>query len=292
MLAHHMKAVLTQVPEAMEFVKKASLEQDFPLDNKDSVSASYLTAHYLLKTAGKVLDPTMLSKLEKAASLYGVKDELDKYVPRFTPMVKQASEEDVSKMVKQAEAMFDGEMCGFLNLQEASEAADSLMEKFASDITSENVLRYSGHAYMNKEAAITTLANRYHATKGERPEFVKIARIINDSVRDDDFKTVHDICKTVTLLDKKAGLDIMGFNFYKEALIVKKAAYAGGLSVKVDGQDVPYSKIQALGKERIGSFLGKDIGASLTEDPVNDKAVIESLPLDSQKMLASILKSV
>jgi hypothetical protein len=94
------------------------------------------------------------------------------------------------------------------------------------------------------------------------------------------------------LLDKKAGLDIMGFNFYKEALIVKKAAYAGGLSVKVDGQDVPYSKIQALGKERIGSFLGKDIGASLTEDPVNDKAVIESLPLDSQKMLASILKSV
>jgi len=292
MLAHNLKEVLTIVPEAIGFVKEASLELDFPTDNKDSAAASYLTAAYLVKVAGKTLDIDLLKKLEKAASLYGVKGDMDKFIPRFTQMTKEASSKDNSVTVKSAEAMFEGNLCGFLNIEKAAEQASDLMEKYASEITSPEVRRYAGHAYLDKQAAITTLANRYYATKQTNPSFIKIARIINDSVREDDFMSIGDICKAVTILDKQAGLDLIGFNFYKEALITKQSAMAAGLTVKLNGTPVPYSKIVALGKDRIGSYIGKDVGDSLTNDPGNDKAVLEALPRDLQVMLLGILKNV
>ena len=216
MLAHNIKAVLTLVPEALEFVKQASLEQDFPVDNKDSAAASYLTAAYLTKTAGKVLDIDLLKKLEKAASLYGIKEDLDKFIPRFTQMTKQASEEEVTQMVKEAEAMFTGDLCGFLNIIRASEKADELMQKYAEKITSEDVKRYAGKAWLNKEAAVQSLANRHVATKGAVPAFLKIARLVADSVAENDFLSIHDICKATALLDKQAGLDMIGFNPFNE----------------------------------------------------------------------------
>ena len=292
MLAHNIKEVLTIVPEAMGFIKEASLEQDFPVDNKDSAAASYLTAAYLVKVAGKPLDIDLLRRLEKAASLYGVKEEMDKFIPRFSQITKQASEEESLNIVKAAEAMFEGNLAGFLNIGKAAEQAAELMEKYASKITSPEVHRYAGRAYLNKEAAVQSLANRYYATKQSNPHFIKIARLINDSVREDDFLSINDICKTVTILDKQAGLDLIGFNFYKEALITKQSALAAGLTVKLNGVEVPYTKIVALGKDRIGSYLGKDVGDSLTGDASNDKAVLESLPRDLQIMLQNVLKNV
>lgn len=291
MLAHAIKEVLTIVPEAMDFIKEASLEQDFPVDSRDSAAASYLTAAYLVKTAGKVLDVDLLKRLEKAVSLYGVKQELDKFIPRFVPLQKQASEKEIITLVKSAEAMFEGNLAGFLNIEKAAEKATELMTKYASRITSPEVKRYSGHAWLNKEAAIYALSNRYYATKEQNKDFIKIARLINDSVREDDFLSIRDICKTVTILDKQASLDLLGFNFYREALITKEAAIAT-LMVNLNSIPVPYTKIVALGKDTISSYLGKDIGGALTGDPGNDKAVLESLPRPQQVMLQNILKKV
>ena len=292
MLAHNLKEILTIIPEALGFIKEASLELDFPTDNKDSAAASYLTAAYLVKVAGKTLDIDLLKKLEKAASLYGIKEEMDKFIPRFSQMNKEASQKETPVLVKTAEAMFEGNLCGFLNIEDAAEQATQLMIKYASQITSLEVQRYAGHAYLNKEAAITSLANRYYATKQTNSHFIKIARLINDSVREDDFTTIKDICRTVSTLDKQAGLDLIGFNFYKEALITKQSALSTGLHVKLAGVNVPYTKIASLGKNRIEEFLGKEATAGLSGDCVNDKYVLESMPRSLQLQLNNILKNV
>jgi hypothetical protein len=292
MLAHSIKEVLTLVPEAMEFIKQASLEQDFPVDNKDSAAASYLTAAYLTKVAGKVLDTDLLKKLEKAASLYNVKDVMDKFIPRFSQMTKQASEEEIMSMVKVAEAGFEGDLCGFLNIEKAAEKATFLIEKYAGKVTSEEVMRYSGNAYLDKSAAIRSLANRYHATKEQNPHFIKIARIIQDDVREDDFKTIGEICRVVTTLDKQAGLDLIGFNAWKEFLLTKQSALITSLHVKLAGIDIPYTKIASLGRDRIEGYLGKEAAAGLTGDCINDKYVLESMPRSSQIQLNNILKNV
>jgi hypothetical protein len=292
MLAHNIKEVLTIIPEALEFVKQASLELDFPTDNKDSVAASYLTAAYLVKVANKTLDVDLLKKLEKAASLHGIKEQLDLLTPRFSQMTKVASEEETMSFVKAAEAMFEGELCGFLNIEKAAEQAYSLVNQYSDKITSTEVRRYSGQAYLNKEAAIQALSTRHYATKEKNEYYVKIASLVESSVKEDDFLSIRDICKAVTLLDKQAGLDLIGFNFYKEALITKQSELASSLSVTLVGQKVPYTKISALGKDAVSSYMGKDIGNSLNGDPCHDKSVLESLPRDLQSMLLNILKRV
>lgn len=292
MLAHDIKDVLVVVPEAIGFIKKASLEQDFPVDNKDSAAASYLTAAYMIKVAGKVLDVDLLARLEKAASLYGVKRDMDKMIAKFQPMIKQASEEEVNQMVKVAEASFEGDLAGFLNIEAATEKAEELLSKYAERITSEHVKRYGGQAYLNKEAAVMSLANRFYATKEKEVAFVKIARLVNDSVRENDFATIHELCGIVAKLDKQAGLDLIGFNPYKEFLLTKKSEVATVIGVNLNGQKVPYEKIMRLGKDRIGSYLGKDVAAAMTDCPVNNKAVLEALPRDSQAMLLNVLKNV
>lgn len=290
MLAHNIKEVLTMLPEAMPLVKQASLEEDFPTNNKDSVCASYLTAKYLTKVAGKAIDLSITAKLEKAASLYGIREELELLASKLSkPITKKASRS--ATLVKEAEAMFEGDLSGFLDITKAATKAEALMTKYAAEVTSTEVLVYSGNAYLKKEAAITSLANRYYATKGKVEEFAKIASLIHStSVHENDFDAVKSICKAVTLLDKQAGLDLIGFNFYKEALTTKVAAV--NVNVTLNGQQVPYDKIARVGKATIGSYLGKDIEEAFTGDAFNDKAVLEALPRDSQAMLISILRNV
>jgi hypothetical protein len=292
MLAHSIKEVLTIVPEAMEFIKQASLEKDFPVDSKDSAAASYLTAAYLTKVAGKVLDIDLLKRLEKAATLYDVKTTMDKYIPRFSEMSKEASEEEIIAMVKTAEAGFEGDLCGFLNIEKAAEKATQLMQKYASKVTSEEVKRYSGNAYLDKSAAIRSLANRYHASKEQNSHFIKVARIIQDNIREDDFKTIGEVCRIVTTLDKQAGFDLIGFNPWREFLLTKQSALASGLTVSLAGKDVPWTKIASLGTNRIQGFLGKEASAGLTGDCVNDKYVLESMPRGLQMQLNNILRNV
>jgi hypothetical protein len=291
MLAHNLKGILTLIPEALELVKKANLEEEFPLDSADSASASYLRAHYLDKVAGKRIDPDQMKLIKKAVSLYGTKDTLDKLIPKFDMSEKRAAEALKPMPVKVAEANFEGDLggYGFLSIEKTASAAEDLLNTYTDSITSPDVLRYSGKAYLNKEAAINALGNRYFASKN--PEYVKLARDVM-SITDNNFSQVNPLCKTVSSMDKVAGLDIIGFNFYREALIVKKAEYEKKADVNLAGQDVPYSKVLAFGKDGIASTLGADIAGSMTDCPVHNKAVLESLPRDLQIMLLSIFKSV
>lgn len=291
MLAHNLKGILSLIPEAMEFVKKANLEEDFPLESADSASASYLRAHYLDKVAGQRIDPDKMNLITKAASMYGVKASLDPFLYRFNSIEKVASQKDLVP-ANVAEANFEGDLSGFgfLGIEKTASAAEALFDIYGEAIKSADVLKYSGRAYLNKEAAVQSLSNRYYASKD--PQFVKIARDVVEGFKSVNFDEVKELCREVTSLDKKAGLDIVGFNFYEEALISKKAEFEKISTVTLAGADIPYTKVMALGKEGISSTLGKDIADSLTDCPVNNKAVLESLPRDLQLMLKSILRSV
>lgn len=292
MLAHNLKAILTLVPEARPMVKQASLEEDFPYDSKDSVCASYLRVHYLEKVAEKAVDPAISKKITKAAELHGVKTTLDQYLDRFNTFEKKAAETEAKYGMtrREMEAGFEGELggFGFLGIEKIASTAKNIYEKFGNEVESLEVRRYAGRAWLNKEAALLTLANRYHAT--QEPAFVKVARVVVDSVKENDFDAISQLCDTVTKLDKQAGLDVIGFNFYREALITKQADYNSSMSVNLAGTPVAWEKICKFGKERMASALGKDVADAMTGDPANDKAVLESLPLDMQKMLLSLCK--
>lgn len=290
MLAHNLKEILELIPEVMGLVKEANLEEEFPTDNKSSVIASYLRVNYLEKYAEKSVAPEVKAFIEKAASLYQVKEELDQYLPRFSPLEKKASEnqEKYGVNLLEKQAYFEGNLSGFLNIEKAAEAATELYEKYGSEITSEDVLRYAGKAFLNKEAAVKTLANRYHATK--EMAFVKLAQITANQIKENDFDSIGELCKVVSHLDKRAGLDIIGFNFYRDALITKQSALISAMSVNLAGDSVPYEKILNFGKERLGSTLGGDIAKDFTGNPVEDKAMLEALPRDLQKMLKTLVR--
>lgn len=290
MLAYNIRHILELVPEVKEMIKKADIEQEFPMDSKDSVIASYLRANYLMKVAHKPVDPITLGKLEKAANLYGVKEKLDTFLPRFKSLEKSAST-NVEKELRELESMFEGDTggFGFLTIEKAAEKAEELYKQYGEMIKSAEVKRYACVGWLNKEAAIRTLANRYYANKDS--SFVKIARLVS-TMREDDVDSLKKLCNTVTQLDKKAGFDLIGFNFYREAVITKEAALITALRINLAGEDVPYEKIAKFGKDRIGSTLGADIASSLTGNPVEDKAVLESLPRDLQIMLKSLVKGI
>lgn len=294
MLAHNIKDILTLVPEATSMVKQANLEEDFPLDNKDSACASYLRVNYLTKVAERKLDLDLVAKIEKAAELYGVKDQVDPYLSRFNTIEKKASaaQSQYGLTLKDIEAGFEGDLSGlgFLGIEKAASAAKKIVGDFGDMVKSAEVLRYAGHAYLNKTAAVQALGNRFYASKD--PSFIKVARVVVDDIREDDFSAISSLCDTITQLDKQAGLDIIGFNFYKEALLTKMSALCSSMTVNLAGTQVPFESIQKFGKDRIASTLGGDIAKAITGSPVEDKAMLESLPRDLQVMLAGLVKGI
>jgi len=295
MLAHNLKEIFSIVPSLKDHIKQANIEEDYPLDNKEGCLASYLRCYYLTKIAGKTVDPDIISKLEKASKLYGIAEEakpfvdtMDKYASeKRKQLIKQAEEIPV----KIAQSIFEGSLTGFFDVEKASKQAQGLMLKYAEEVTSDEVKRYAGKAYFNKKAALEALDAR--ATASGNPVFTKVAAIIEKNMEvDSPHAEILDVCERVTQLDKKAGLLMKGFNFYKEALAVKPQRLTTALSVNICGKPCPYEKIQRLGKHRISAYLGKDVADQMTDNPVLNKRIIESLPLDLQRVLAGILKSV
>lgn len=280
MLAYNIKEILELIPEALPMVKKASLEEEFPTGNKDSVCASYLRVQYLTKVAGKPVDVETMDKVAQAADLYGVKSELEKLASVFKASPLQ--EDPMEKVASEFEASLDT----MLSVEKTASLATQLFKEGCS----EEVLRYSGRTWISKEAAVKALANRFYASKDEN--FVKLAKAVHGSLRENDFDSIQKLCQTVTGLDKKAGLDLVGFNFYKETLITKEAALRQGCTVTLAGESFPYEKIERFGKDRISSVVGKDVAAGFSGDIISNKYMLESLPRDLQLILKSSLKGV
>ena len=259
-------------------VKKASIEEDFPTNNKDSVCASFLRVQYLMKVAGQTVDPETYEKVNLAAEMYGVKGTLEKAASKFAPTVKEDPSWDVR-------GQFEDSLNCLMSLEKTAALAEKVYE-LDGDKASDLAKIYSGNAYLDKVAAVKALANRYYATK--EPFFVKAAHVVRDSIREDNPEQIRGLCKVVSEMDKKAGLDLKGFNFYRECLMTKVA----GLTIKLAGTEVPYETIAKFGNSRIGSLMGSDVAKGLTGSPVDDKYVLESLPRDLQMILKSALKSV
>lgn len=289
MLAHNLKEILELIPEARDMVKKASVEQEFPTDNIDSVCASYLRVGYLTKVAQKVVDQKIVDHINKAAQMYKVAETLSALAKKgFSPQLEKAAstqEKADDLLVKFEEALHS-----FQGLEKTAEIAEQIVDQDLNLYHNEAILRYSGKCWLNKTAAVRSLANRYYATKDS--DFVKIAELVNDRLHENDFDNIRKVCHAVTHLDKKAGLDIIGFNFYKEALVTKVAALPSMLTVDVLGTEVPYESILKFGKDRLRAVLGDSVADSFTDDPVNNKYMIESLPRDSLLVLKNAVKGI
>lgn len=282
------------VPELKEHIKEANFEEDFPLDNKDGAIASYLRCAYLTKVAGKILAPEKMDLVKKAVHLYGVANTAKALEESLLNSIQLKKEASVAKALSHdaptALANLEGQATGSPDLEKLAEAAEAIFEQFPDQAAKSEVARtYACKGYFHKEAAVASLNARTRATGN--PIFEKVAEIVDRSMGEGvNEKDVRQVCKFVTALDKKAGLTLKGFNFYKEAQLLKQAAVRSVLMLKLAGKKVPYESVQRFGMERIASVLGDDVAKGMNGDPVHDKYVLESLPLDSQRVLANVIR--
>lgn len=295
MLAHNLKEILKIVPGVKEHIKQANIEEDFPLDNKDGCFASYINAFYLTKIANKPVEGGMLENLYKAATMYGIVGELK---PFLTAMQKYAEQKQIdlvktaeSLPVKTAEAYFEGSLSGFFDVAKAMTDARVLMTKYAEQITSDTVKLYAGKAYFVKQAAVEALQSR--ASFSGNDTYNKVAALVEKSMDyDSTTDEVMNLCERVIELDKKAGLTARGYNFIKEALSTDSKRINSALIIKLAGKRFPYESFERLGKHRITQYLGKEVAAEMTHNPLLNKRIIETLPLDMQRVLAGLLRNV
>lgn len=290
MIAYYIKDILSIAPEAIEFIKQANIEEDFPSDSKDSVAASYLSMNYLNKVAHKPVDIEQFKRIEKAAELYKLPEVLSGIVQKFEQfdIEKKAASQRIPEHeeLKMLESYFVGNLTGFVDIEKQAQAAEHLYDTYKEKITSPEVIVYSGNGYLHKEAAIGALIARQQATGDRR--FLKVATIIrNTEPLEYSMDDLRKLAHIVTKLDKEYHLGTVGFNFYKESMTKE----ASGICIKLMNQQVPYEKFVKFGNERIGTVLGSDVSKALNGDVGNDKAVIESLPMDMQKVLHSFVKN-
>lgn len=254
MLAHTLKNILELVPEALPMVKQASVDKEFPLDNKDSCIATALQLKYFEKIAFHSVEFTEIEKIAKAVHIYGVGD-----------VVKDLA----SKMVKAAQ------------------------DKYIKDheLPGETTTPFEG--VLNKEAALKSLTVRFNETKDQDFVKVASAIYEGrNDPRLKDPENLIKIAEFVDSLDRKNGLTLKGFNFRREAFFEKQAAFNSALNITVRGKKIPFEKFAQLGKDRIAQYLGKDIARELDNGPENFKATIEALPMDLQMVASNLVKNV
>lgn len=293
MIGYILKNVLNLVPEALPLVKKAELEQSFPVNSPDNCLASSLVAEYNLRISKQPVDYDILEKVATAVEIFGLtekKVELSELMVQRhqTALVKQASVETPEKYLEK-QAYWEGELTGFKDLEKVAEVAETLLEqsKALGIEPSPLVKTYAIDGYLSKEAALGALGARYHLTSND--VFVKIAAALS---RESDFipggPLAKSLCKTVSRLDKQAELSARGFDFYKETVLTKSAAMNQSM-IKLCGKNVPLIKIAAIPRHHLDSYMGKEFGKELDSDPNYAKAMIEALPRDSQQILMTLV---
>jgi hypothetical protein len=294
MLAYNLHKILDLVPEALPLVKAAHIDEEMPLGNRDSVVASALEMKYQELT-GQSVNIFAIEKVAKAVRLYKAEDDVSDLTQR---LVKAAHEKMVESLKNPKaeyfakEASFEGDRSGTNDPVSLNEKATELLkEAQALGIEpSESVLRYAAQGLLSKEACIGSLAARYQATQD--PTFVKLASAVNrldtGSLKQE---TVADICKTVSNMDKEAGLFLRGFDFYRETLLTKEAAISG-LPVNLCGKTVPYEKIARLGRANVSQYIGEDVAKAMDNGAGHAKVAFEALPKELQKLAVQLINQI
>jgi hypothetical protein len=295
MLAHTLKNILDLVPDALPMVKQASVDKDLPMDGRDSILASALQLQYFEKVAFQPVDVFEMEKIAQAVDMYGLSEEVRQISDK---MVKAAHARKVEADLNSVEnyllkvSSFEGTL-GNMDIKERSSTATELYKEAKEKglEPSEDVILYSGNAYLSKEAAVKSLSVRYHKTKNN--DFVKIASAIGKTPDDKlNSEVLTSLADTISLMDKSAGLHFGGHNFYKEAFFTKEAAFKGSISINLAGKQVPYESFERLGKARISQYIGDDVAKEMDAGPANFKTVVETLPLDLQRVMAGMIKNV
>lgn len=295
MISYTIKQILTLVPEAFPLLKQASLEADYPLENKSSAIASALRISYERDILGKTVDHDVMEKVAMAVEVYDIekvvssisKEMLAEHSGR---MEKTAGEATAPTSYLEKQAHMEAGLSGYKDIQSLIKQAEILNEeaKALGQEPADHVLRYSCDAWLDKEAAINGLHSRYALTKNDM--FIKLAAALGMAeTLVPSGPLVKNFCETITGMDKLAGLDWKGFDIYKECLLTKSAA-ARSVKVKVGKQEHSIERIMRIPKHHLSNYLGADVASSLS-DPHTAKAVIESLPADMHHVLNTVIKS-
>lgn len=296
MIGYTLKHVLELVPEAFPLTKSAHVEQNFPVDGRDDCLASALSVEYIKHIKKASVDYDTLSKVVRSVSAYGLHEKVAELstlmVARHKDLMIKASQELTSSSFLEKQAFWEGGLTDSPDLVEQGlQARDLVKQASALGVEpSPQVLRYSGNLPLEKEAALSALNSRFHLTKD--PVLLKIAAALS---KEASFvfnpKLVQSLCSTISGLDKKAGLNARGFDFYKEALVEKQAALRA-IRVRVGKEEYPIESIQRVPSHLLTQYLGEDFSKELSgQDPMTTKAVVESLPMDLQNVLLSLLKN-
>lgn len=284
MTVHIMKEALSMVPDIAELCKSASITDGLSTASKADTLASATKLIYMDKVANAHIDPADMQKVGLAVKLYGLDTEITKIAQAMQKgsLEKKANENKVIDEVRIAEMVFSDRLSGVTNLEKVAHIASKLYDTYSEHIESPLVKRYACIDPLNKEAAVTALKGRHAVMPGFG--FDKIATIVESS--DENKLTLEDlrnISGCVTQLDKKAGLSAKGYNFYAEGFMTKEAL-CSALQVKLDNTMIPVENILNAPIEHI---LGQDVANAIGGNPQEAKAVIESLPLESQRLLLS-----
>ena len=296
MIGYTIRHILNLAPEALPLIKEASVEEDYPVGNRAGCIASALRVQYELMVNKASVDYFQMEKVASAVEAYGVSEVVEQMsqlmLSRNAGLTKSASASAAQipdLLVKQAS--FEGDLSGFKDVEALNKTAEEVLDEcMALGLEpSDAVRRYAADGYLSKEAAIVAFQHRFEKT--ENPIFVKLAAALGteDSLLPSG-PLVRTLCKTVTGLDKEAGLLSQGFDFYKEAVIVKSAAVSA-LRVRVGKEEFPIEKILSIPKHTLSQYLGDDVANELGSDPMTTKAVVESLPSDLQQVLLSVLRN-
>ena len=283
MSIHTIREVINYVPEAYDMMKQAHVEKEFPTNSKDSTAMSALEIEYLTKVAQQRVAEDIVDRVNTAVELYGIKDDITKLAKTMVNRVneKQASEVDYEQEVRMAEEYVESQCSGLFDLEKVASTSENLYDEYSDYVESDTVKRYAGAGKLIKEAAELALVSRYKNSGND--EFMKIARLIhNTDVNKLDTEDNRAIAQQVSQLDKQAGL--YGYDFYKDAFLVKEADLASSLQVQLAGKKIPVEKIITTAPSLSGA-IGEDVAQQLTGDPEEVKAIAESLPLDLQKII-------
>lgn len=283
MLAYDMNDILRIVPEAVGMIKEASLQEAFPVDNKDSALASGLRIEYLTKVAGEQVNYATREKVAMAITAYGVSSELEKMASKiatFGAAEKRASLYNETETLHLQEEVLRGNLGFHQDLVKVAGYAEDIVSRFNGQEFSYETQLYSGAMAFGKDQFENALQKRAYVT-GDN-SYNDVLTVVSDISIEALNLGTHEkrasVAKAVASLDQK---HFYNGDIYRETF-VKQASY----NINLGNKSVPYENID---RNRVGDVLGKEVQAALTGDYSNDKAVLESLPLDERHALGNFL---
>ncbi len=293
MLAYDFDALVQIAPESYSLIKEASVTEEFPVDSAASALASAMRVEYLTKVAHTEVSAVDRWNVEKAVIAYGLLEKVAELSTRVSEYAREVATQraynaEDTLRIKEAAAFVTTESLR-PDLEKVASACARIVDDFEGQglTISEDVQRYSGMYQLDKQATELSLKARESLTKCA--EYSALLGLVQgdfpvEKLNEMGREKRAAFAQAVITLDKA---NHYPGDFYKEAF-VKKAS----VNVTLAGKSYDMAKIASLGKSQLGDILGADVAGSMTGDLAYDKAVIDSLPMDSKNTLGRFMSHV